>query len=314
GLNDDAAECAPAHVQVGKVKSVSCGLFHWAAISEEGKLFTCGRADAGRLGRSLEDVKMTPAFRSYAQEAGEVDLHGFAAAVVAAGGLHSLVVLQGGELLAFGFGAWGQLGLGHIRGMENLDNAMTPKWVKGVKEVREASAGGAHSAAIDGDGRLYTWGRNETGRLGYVSDAFIQNVPKEVEVEGGERFKLVTASAYQTFAVSSKDELWSWGSGSNGELGLGEKKTVFTPNRVVALAGERVTAVAAGAFHAAAATANGDILVWGAGADGQLGLGEGVTSALEPTRVSGLPRMRTVACGSMHTVAVSEDGEVFCWG
>eukprot|EP00960_Hanusia_phi_P055375 762951-Hanusia_phi.AAC.1 len=306
GMSDDTSQFAPAHVvEVGKVTHVSCGLFHWAAISTQGKLFTCGRADGGRLGRQEEDVAVTPACRSYSQQAGEVNLHGFAAAAVSAGGLHSLVVLAGGDLLAFGFGSWGQLGLGLSRGMQNLDRALTPKWVKGLSDVRSVSAGGAHSAAIDGSGRLYTWGRNENGRLGYASDELVQNVPREVEVGEGTKFKLVRASAYQTLAVSS-DELWSWGSGSNGELGLGERRTAFTPQRVQSLAGEEIVELAAGAFHVAVVTAKGDLLVWGGGADGQLGLGQEVTSALLPARVCGLPRMRSVACEGR---AVGEGGQ-----
>lgn len=59
----------------------------------------------------------------------------------------------------------------------------------------------------------------------------------------------------------------------------------------------------------------GDIYVFGDGDCGQLGLGEDVTERLRPYPLQiEHCKFIQIACGGMHTVALSADGEVFSWG
>mmetsp|Transcript_7662 Transcript_7662/g.15589 ORF Transcript_7662/g.15589 Transcript_7662/m.15589 type:complete len:511 (-) Transcript_7662:134-1666(-) len=62
-------------------------------------------------------------------------------------------------------------------------------------------------------------------------------------------------------------------------------------------------------------SATGSLLVWGTGDMGQLGLGEDVSERARPTplSLSNLP-VRRVACGGMHTLAVTSDGALWSWG
>jgi hypothetical protein len=65
---------------------------------------------------------------------------------------------------AWGYGGEGQLGLGSTY---NNPIPMLVGGVLGTKVVVQVAASQFHSAAITEDGRLYTWGAGEDGRLGH---------------------------------------------------------------------------------------------------------------------------------------------------
>lgn len=77
-------------------------------------------------------------------------------AKLSCGGLHTLAARQGAGsgVVAWGANQNGELGLG--AGV-NLDSRH-PAAVKGLESAETISAGWKHSAAVTGNGRLFTWG------------------------------------------------------------------------------------------------------------------------------------------------------------
>lgn len=73
--------------------------------------------------------------------------------------------------------------------------------------------------------------------------------------------------------------------------------------------------VACGTDHIVAITEEGYLLAWGGGQDGCLGHGHFANIRL-PRMIKSLAHKRIVhvACGAKHTVALTEDGDVFAWG
>jgi len=84
----------------------------------------------------------------------------------------------------------------------------------------------------------------------------------------------VTAGAYHSLAIIADGSVWSWGNGAFGQLGHGDEQNQLLPKKVEGLAGQRVVAVAAGAFHSLTLTADGAVWSWGDGEDGKLGHGD----------------------------------------
>ena len=69
-------------------------------------------------------------------------------------------------------------------------------------------------------------------------------------------------------------EVFAWGNGANYQLGTGSAGILRAPGRVDALlppASAPVTAIAAGRFHSAAVTREGELFTWGFGRGGRLG-------------------------------------------
>ena len=83
----------------------------------------------------------------------------------------------------------------------------------------------------------------------------------------------------------------------------------------------QIVKVAAGYAHSSFLDSFGNVFTCGCGASGQLGRTEeideeivAVTSSLVPRMVVDIPPACSIACGDHHSVAVTRDGELYCWG
>jgi regulator of chromosome condensation len=80
---------------------------------------------------------------------------------------------------------------------------------------------------------------------------------------------------------------------------------------------QKITKLATGANHVLALASNGAVWAWGSGQQNQLGrrvLERFIRNALIPTKV-GLPnKMVNIGCGSYHSFAIHENGDVYGWG
>ncbi|KAK7248950.1 guanyl-nucleotide exchange factor [Aureococcus anophagefferens] len=101
-----------------------------------------------------------------------------AGGALAAGPLHSVVAGRG-RVWSFGHGAHGRLGLGGSwlsactpRPVELPSRAPTLLWrLADDAVIVKVAACGAHSLALDAEGRVFSWGDGDGGRLGHGDDA-----------------------------------------------------------------------------------------------------------------------------------------------
>lgn len=104
------------------------------------------------------------------------------------------------------------------------------------------------------------------------------------------------------------------GKGDNlfGQLG-GERREIglFEP---IANLSKEIIAIAAGDTFSMALSADGEVLTWGENLSGQLGDGTR-RSRSNPGNVEGISkRVIKIAAGCTHSLALTEEGEVFAWG
>ncbi len=78
----------------------------------------------------------------------------------------------------------------------------------------------------------------------------------------------------------------------------------------------KIVKVACGGTHTIALTSTGDLLSWGYGNCGQLGLGIEKRCAQNPTLINiGIDKKFTkIYCGYGHCMAIGKDREVYTWG
>ncbi|KAG5273945.1 hypothetical protein AALO_G00157470 [Alosa alosa] len=155
-----------------------------------------------------------------------------------------------------------------------------------------------------------------------------------------ERLALGTAHALLLCAGGT---IYTWGSGSHGQLGHGTLVAEEEPRVVEALWGLPVCVVAAGGWHSACISEGGDLYMWGWNESGQLGLPsrrcreeaeqnkETVQSESEQEEtvedvfisiqafpalldIPHVSEVSSVSCGSRHTAAVSCQGDLYTWG
>ena len=123
--------------------------------------------------------------------------------------------------------------------------------------------------AVGVHGRLWAWGGGSHGQLG-LGDTNNRLVPTLVgteEVFGGSQVRTISCGHEHTLAVTEAGELWAWGQGAQGRLGLNDGQDRLVPTRVDPqhFAHAPISTVAAGYSHSAAVTAGGALYTWGQG-------------------------------------------------
>ncbi|KAK2509156.1 hypothetical protein MC885_004362 [Smutsia gigantea] len=271
---------------VVKKVAVHSGGRHATALTVDGKVFSWGEGDDGKLGhfsrmncdkpRLIEALK-TKRIRD-----------------IACGSSHSAALTSSGELYTWGLGEYGRLGHG--------DNAtqLKPKMVKVLlgHRVIQVACGSrdAQTLALTDEGLVFSWGDGDFGKLGRGGSEGC-NIPQNIERLNGQGVCQIECGAQFSLALTK-------GKGDYFRLGHGSDVHVRKPQVVEGLRGKKIVHVAVGALHCLAVTDAGQVYAWGDNDHGQQGNGT-TTVNRKPTLVQGLEgqKITRVACGSSHSVA-----------
>ncbi|MDI1463634.1 cell wall anchor protein [Catellatospora sp. KI3] len=261
----------------------------------QGTLGGWGANAFGQLGDGTEQSRWTP-----------VTVAGLPpVAAAAAGVFHSLAVLDDGSVRAWGLNDDGQLGDG------TTGQHTTPGVVSDLDDAVAVAAGERHSLALRADGTVAAWGANDLGQLGLGSTGPDVRVP--VRVPGLRRVRAIAAGDAYSLALLKDGTVVAWGDDSAGQLGDGQVGgTAAAPAPVAGLRG--VEQVAAGFATSVVRLSDGTVMTWGSNTEGQLGTGSAAQAEPRPAAVPGLARVRSVAAGAGHVLALLRDGTVRSWG
>ena len=117
----------------------------------------------------------------------------------------------------------------------------------------DVMCGSNHTAVLCSDGIVFCWGDSSSGQCGNGQMDKI-NTPQQVQISDTDSDPIITQISCgdsHTSALSSKGEIWSWGTGP--QLGLGTGVTpVATPRKVQGLVGRKVLQISCGANHSLA--------------------------------------------------------------
>lgn len=184
-------------------------------------------------------------------------------------------------------------------------------------------AAGDHTMLLTKDGKIYVSGKNDAGQLGdghyydsEVSDNHYNATTFKPVEKDGVKFRSVTATLYNSYAIASDGALYAWGQNAYGQLGLvsvGTYSGIYTPTKVddakwAVVKGRSTTIVG---IHT-----DGTLWAWGKNLTGQLGIGadsEMKECAMAPEKVSD-ERWIDCASGYYHSTAVKADGTLWAWG
>ena len=290
----------PIHVPIpNPVAKVSLGPNFSAILSTTGDIYTFGYGGSringlGCLGHGNMESYYTPKLVESLIEDGcyVADVHC---------GEYSMTVLTTeGEVLTCGAGSYGRLG-----NLETLDQLyLEPVELLGVGQgdVTQIACGHAFSLALNVDGIVHAWGRNNEGQLGtgmgLAADMYaMESLPRPIEgLLEGRSVVRVAAGHTHAAAVTADGALFTWGMNFTHE-----------PKLETTLLHTRIVDVACGQNYTLALDESGRVYSMGKGSKtGVLGLAS-IRASAYPILVEGIPedeKVVSMSCGWTH-VAVS---------
>lgn len=305
------------------VRAIAAGANH--SIGYGDGVSAWGLASSGELGHNgwtPIDEPVPKQMRSI----GEVPINS-----VACGDNHTLVIsAEDGSLWACGRGRCGQLGFGNFGDAGPLQSIDA---LRGVY-ICSVTAGGNHSAAIDGNGNCWVWGEYRSGQLGLGLTRFDPELDWEAGVPwpclleklpSNERVWTISAGSRHTMFTTGSGKVYATGSNRHGQLGINATvKNVLEPHEVSQASSTclrcdgrcKAVQVAAGGSHSIVLRSCGSVYTAGSNAYGQLGTHDSKSKSYMFRQVESLAneRIAAVAAGTEHSGAVSDDENIYLWG
>lgn len=269
---------------------------------------------------------------------------------VSCGYTHALAIDSNGQAWSW---TWDTNGYGVRGDGTQVDTYSATSVLLPASDVVIAGASGAfQSSVLTYDGKFFSWGSNENGKLG---SGKLMNKAFPVHLPINEAVIHVSVNSTNGVCVTATNELYGWGQldditrqptpflirsnvvsaitgqqtsclflqtdgtvwgfGYNafGQLGNGMQSSV--PKEAPTQAGSiaGISQIAYSGMHALALSNDGSLWAWGANSNGQVGDGT-TTGRKSPILVSGISNIIRVSASDNHSVAVKADGTVWAWG
>jgi alpha-tubulin suppressor-like RCC1 family protein len=304
---------------------ITTGLDHACALLTSGSIRCWGRNNVGQLGYGDNTGTM-----ANVGDAEAIDSFGYVqvgsnAVKVVAGSNHTCAILDTGNVVCWGDGAYGKLGYGNTTTIGDNEQPWQAGVVSVGGPVKDIALGEDHTCALLQTGEVRCWGRGIHGQLGYGNTQNLgdNDLPssKGVVAVGGDVVQ-ISAGDNHTCALLVNGFVRCWGLGASGQLGygnwssIGDNELPTAPAAGDVSTGGKVLQVAAGGNHTCVLLATGDVKCWGYGANGQLGNGSSSnvsTPPASPVSLGGSSAMQ-IAAGTNHTCALLDSGNAWCWG
>ncbi|CAM2104847.1 unnamed protein product [Caretta caretta] len=222
----------PLQLDVPVLKIVS-GNDHLVLLTVDGDLYTCGCGEQGQLGR-VPELFANRGGRKGLQRLlvpQRVPLKGrsgkgrvrFQDAFC--GAYFTFAVTQEGHVYGFGLSNYHQLGT------QDTEPCFAPQNLTSFKNSTKSwvgfSGGQHHTVCMDSEGKAYSLGRAEYGRLGLGEGAEEKSMPTLIPELPS--VTSIACGASVGYAVTQEGRAFAWGMGTNYQLGTGEEEDVWSP-------------------------------------------------------------------------------------
>ena len=295
---------------------VSAGYNHSAVVTTDGEVWMWGSNYSGQLGiGSGESYSYTP-FKVQIQ-----DVTNISTSMSTVDNAHTVALKSDGTVWTWGYNYEGQLGTGECcsAGADHY----TPVQVPGLTNIVAIDSGNAHNIALESNGTVWTWGKNDAGQLGNGSSG--SNLSSPYHITNFDDVIAIAAGGNHSLALKSDGTVWAWGDNSRAQLGDNTISNQSTPVQVLNNSAtgyiEDIIAIDAGSTSSIALKNDGSVWAWGENSHGQAGQGStSPTYLYTPTKVKGidgsgyLDNIEAIAAGETHNIALASDGSVVTWG
>lgn len=176
---------------------------------------------------------------------------------------------------------------------------------------QKISSGAYHTIAISSDGKLWSWGYNNSGQLG---DGTIIDKNAAIQIGTDTDWVSIGAGYYHSFGIKSNGTLWAWGHNYYGQLGNGSNgngTNLLLPTQIGT--DTNWAKVVCGEYFTLAVKTNGTLWATGKNTNGQLGINNLVDQNTFQ-QVGTDTDWDKIACGRSHSLALKTNGILYLWG
>ncbi|MCT8157981.1 RCC1 domain-containing protein [Bifidobacterium polysaccharolyticum] len=323
--------------------SIGSGKMHNSvslAVGSDGNAYAWGDTTSGQLGNGTTTTTKQKTPVPVKKPAGVSD--DFTYVQVSAGYRHSLALGSDGYVYAWGDNTYAQLGNNTTGGYSVVpvrvcDPSTHSNVNTGLKAI-QVDAGGEHSLAVDKEGNVWAWGRNDYGQLGNGTSSKYSSTPVRVcdpehptDASKGLVAIKVAAGGAHSLAIDKNGDTWAWGFNSYGQLGNGTSSGFNGANPVPGRVRDpnnpddtskslKSVQISAGFEHSMAIDAQGNTWSWGWNYWGELGQNTKTDRIFVPTQVynpdnpSIAFKASQVSAGYDTSLAIDINGVAWSWG
>ena len=215
-------------------------------------------------------------------------------------------LMDDASVWVWGNSSKGALGLGSVSSID------IPQKIESLQGVKDISSGNDILACITDDDKLLL-----TGSLPDNSQQF--QIPTEYNWEHEGTIRTIYFS--DTFAIIMTEDqfgsgLWSWGTGSKGQLGLGDITFADKPTLIEDLTGYQVTNLTISSLNVMALTVSNEIFIWGSNTESCIGVSNSSPFIPKPEAYTSLEdeEFTNICCGDEYFYAITTSGVIYGWG
>lgn len=320
----------------GKASEVTATKNNVAVIAENGDLYIWGKNEYGNVGcgntefqekpvkvlENVAHVEMNDTNTAALTTDGEVYCWGLNTNFQVGNGgwtqeYKPVLIMRGVKQMSMGDSSCGALlenGDLYTWGNPNengtASDQIKPVFVAGNIESFQLSL--LKGGAVTKDGDLYMWGINWGGQVGIGDEE-----PHLTPVKVMENVATLSLSDTTTSAITKKGELYIWGENGYGQTGTGtmSRTGVFEPTFIMSHAKNVYWSPGVNQVHGAAVAETGEVYMWGANDNAQLG--DAMSTRMESLiRVSNLlpGNAKELVLSENNTAVIMENGDLYLCG
>ena len=352
------------------IKHIYAGWEHNIIITKKGKIFSFGHNQCFQCGYpNLKEEESIKNPKNVSKNNNNIR-----AISASCGNEHSLILSDEHIVYSFGSNEDGILGINMNNDNNNNNdiinhNMSEKKKFKSFKlnkidfgeytnKIIEVSSGTVHNLALTYDGKIFAWGSSQGGQLGlslkelesypgFKNNYYIQ-YPIPIAISKNRDINIIKISCGEahSLALSNEGKVYSWGFGSNGQLGLGfcedsfepgeglKNSMRYKPEKVESLAEDKICDIRCGKTFSMFVDSKGELFACGVNDLYQLGIHEEPSKEhlydkkedtcydfIIPTKVDYFLKMKVknISCGEGHCLAVINDilsntETIWSWG
>ncbi|XP_075588699.1 uncharacterized protein LOC142597649 isoform X2 [Dermatophagoides farinae] len=180
----------------------------------------------------------------------------------------------------------------------------------GNNRFKMIAGGWSHLLLLRRDGHVFAMGDNNRGQITGNEESSYESM---IHIDNLENVEIISCGFDNSFSITKKGEIYSWGNNVFGQLGLGDEKNRNTPCLVAFpyANSTQIKDIVAGDRHSLFLFENGQL--WGCGYNelGQLGIGDDIKRSITPTKIP-IENVQQIACSKDLSLAY-DGSSYYAW-